>query len=274
MSVQISLGHGLEARLRRKLDSIYRRQIADRGARLNTAQPNLDASPSIERDRFLLLSYFENHKKGPGIWKWLQYFDAYERHFARFRGTKVHILEIGVFSGGSIEMWREYFGPEASIYGVDIQPACKCYEGPGVKIFIGDQADRAFWQRFRQEVLALDIVIDDGGHTYEQQATTLEELLPHLRAGGIYMCEDVHGTFNYFTDYGLGLVRQLNAFHPGDPETMDNGARRIVVKATPFQSMVHSIHFYPFLTVIERNRAPVKELLAPKYGTEWQPYLS
>jgi hypothetical protein len=119
----------------------------------------------------------------------------------------------------------------------------------------------------------LDIVIDDGGHTYEQQATTLEELLPHLRRGGVYMCEDVHGALNHFTEYGLGLARQLNEFHPA-PERKDNGSWRSVVKATPFQSMIHSIHFYPFLTVIERNVAPVTELSAPKHGTEWPPFLS
>jgi hypothetical protein len=204
----MKLGLVLGAKLYRMRDAINRRQAADRSARLNTAQPHLDASPSIERD---LLSYFENHKKGPGIWKWLQYFDAYELHFARFRGTKVHILEIGVYSGG-VSKCGESIGPEASIYGVDIEPACKCYEGPGVKIFIGDQADRTFWQRFRQQAPALDIVIDDGGHTYEQQATTLEELLPHLRAGGVYMCEYVHGVLNHFTEYGLGLAGQLTNF--------------------------------------------------------------
>jgi hypothetical protein len=266
---EFHLGRGA---VKRRQAAFKRRQAANRSARLKTAQPNLEAGPSIEQDNFLL-SHFENHKNGRGIWKWLQYFDAYERHFARFRGTKVHILEIGVYSGGSLEMWREYFGPEASIYGLDIEPACKCYEGAGVKIFIGDQADRTFWQRFRQQVPALDIVIDDGGHTYEQQATTLEELLPHLRAGGVYMCEDVHGALNPFTEYGLGLARQLNEFH-WDSETTDSGARRNVVKGTPFQSMIHSIHFYPFLTVIERNRVPVKELLGSKRGTEWQPFLS
>src|ERR1700693_5831036 len=58
-----------------------------------------------------LLKYFNEHKKGPGIWKFNHYFEIYERHFARFRGQEVHVLEIGIYSGGSLEMWREYFGP-------------------------------------------------------------------------------------------------------------------------------------------------------------------
>ena len=54
-----------------------------------------------------------------------------------------------------------------------------------IKVFIGDQADRKFWSQFRREVPILDLVIDDGGHEPEQQIVSLEELLPHLRPGGV-----------------------------------------------------------------------------------------
>jgi hypothetical protein len=124
-----------------------------------------------------LREFFENRKAGRGIWKWNHYFDIYDRHFHRFRGKKAHILEIGVYSGGSLEMWREYFGPKAIIYGVDIEPDCRAYESNGIKIFIGDQADRLFWREFRRQVPNLDIVIDDGGHQSEQQIVSVEELL-------------------------------------------------------------------------------------------------
>ena len=53
------------------------------------------------------------------------------------------------------------------------------------KIFIGDQADRSFWAEVRQTAPLIDIVIDDGGHLPEQQLVTLEELLPHVRPGGV-----------------------------------------------------------------------------------------
>src|SRR5262245_52207829 len=105
-----------------------------------------------------LREFCENRKQGPGIWKWNHYFDIYDRHFHRFRGKEVHILEIGIFSGGSLEMWRDYFGPKAVIYGVDIEPDCRAYENKGIKIFIGDQADRSFWREFRRQVPNLDIV--------------------------------------------------------------------------------------------------------------------
>lgn len=105
------------------------------------------------------------------------------------------VLEIGVYSGGSLEMWRDYFGSEATIYGVDIEAACRTYESPGTHILIGDQADPSFWRRVLADgtLPPPDIVIDDGGHTPEQQRVTMEELLPRMRPGGVYLCEDIHG---------------------------------------------------------------------------------
>jgi hypothetical protein len=77
-------------------------------------------------------------------------------------------------------MWRSYLGPGCRVYGVDIQD-CRAFESEGVRIFISDQADPDFWRRFREDVRVLDVVIDDGGHMYEQQTVTLEQLLPHLQ---------------------------------------------------------------------------------------------
>ncbi len=48
-----------------------------------------------------LRDYFEANREGPGIWRWQHYFDIYHRHFARFVGREVNVLEIGVYSGGS-----------------------------------------------------------------------------------------------------------------------------------------------------------------------------
>src|ERR1700722_9348231 len=89
--------------------------------------------------------FFDERTTGPGIWKWRHYFEIYDRHFRHFRGKEITFLEIGIFSGGSLDMWADYFGPKARIYGVDIEPACRAYENERIKVFIGDQADRQFW---------------------------------------------------------------------------------------------------------------------------------
>jgi hypothetical protein len=45
--------------------------------------------------------------------KWRHCFAIYDRHFRKFVGRTVDVVEIGVFSGGSFMMWREYFGSQA-----------------------------------------------------------------------------------------------------------------------------------------------------------------
>jgi len=71
-----------------------------------------------------LKSYFDSHTEGKIIHKWLHYFEIYHRYFKKFRGRDVHILEVGVARGGSLEMWRDYFGPKSNIYGIDINEKC------------------------------------------------------------------------------------------------------------------------------------------------------
>jgi hypothetical protein len=170
-------------------------------------------------------------------------------------------------------MWKTYFGPTARIYGVDIESACHVYNDDQTKIFIGDQADRAFWNQFRREVPTLDIVIDDGGHAPEQQRVTFEELMPHLRAGGVYVCEDVHGPKNPFAWYIQGFSNKLNVT-AGWRENFDDRERRIVADRTDVQRAIQSIHLYPFVAVAERTTSAIDELQAAKHGTSWQPYLS
>lgn len=205
-----------------------------------------------------LWEYFQNHKVGHGIWKWEHYFDIYHKHLAKFVGKKMDILEIGIYSGGSLEMWRSYFGDNCHIYGIDIEEACKEYENDYISVFIGDQESKKFWNDFKNKVEGVDVLIDDGGHTPEQQKVTLEEMLQHIRPGGVYICEDIHGTFNNFSAYATGLVNELNS--------MSNNSQ--------FQSAIHSIHFYPYMLVIEKHLVKPKKLNAPKHGTIWQPFFN
>ncbi|MGB4712153.1 MAG: class I SAM-dependent methyltransferase [Fuerstiella sp.] len=213
-----------------------------------------------------LWKYFCEHTEGPGIWKWTHYFDIYHRHLARFRGQQATLVEVGIYSGGSLGMWKSYFGSGVHIHGVDIEEACKCYEDEQITVHIGDQEDRAFWADFRTKVEGAQILIDDGGHTPDQQMVTLEEMLPSMPPGSVYVCEDIHGVSNRFTAFASGLVTLLNA---------QNTVRGPipVATATPIQQSLCSIHFYPYVVVIEKNAVAPSRLEAPKNGTEWQPFL-
>ena len=209
-----------------------------------------------------LLKRFRSHVEGAGIWKWEHYFPVYERHLSTFVGRSPVVLEIGIYSGGSLPLWREYFGDGCRIFGVDINPACKAYESDNVSIHIGDQASREFWRDL--ELPVLDVVIDDGGHLPEQQIVTLEELLPRMARESVYICEDIHGVDNPFTDYVHGLSQSLNA------TVWTSGSAALNATATQFQRTIASVHTYSFLTVIEKSPSP-KEFAAPKRGSSWEP---
>ena len=115
-----------------------------------------------------LEQYFTDNT-GRLIHKWKHHFDIYDRHFSRFRGTDVHIVEFGVSHGGSLQMWKQYFGPKANIYGIDINPDCMKLEDEQINIFIGDQEDRRFLRSLTERIPKIDIVIDDAGHSMKGQ---------------------------------------------------------------------------------------------------------
>jgi len=213
-----------------------------------------------------LQQYFENNT-GSLMHKWMHYFDAYDRHFSRFRGTDVHILEIGVSHGGSLEMWKAYFGPNARIFGADINPQCKKLEAENVKIFIGDQGDRKFLRKLASEIPRIDILIDDGGHSMRQQIATFEELYDKVSKHGVYLCEDTHTSYwpafrggvrrrGTFMEYSKRLIDQLNAWH----------SEQRSLKVDSFTKSADSMHFYDSIVVIEKK--PRKAPEVRKTGVE------
>src|SRR5262245_50926897 len=131
-----------------------------------------------QRDNPLAQYFLRN--PGRLLYKWNRYFEIYHRHFARFRGKSPVVLEIGVYHGGSLQMWREYFGRGCRIVGIDVDPRCKRFEDDSTTILIGDQGDPAFLADVRKRLPRVDILIDDGGHVMAQQITTFREPSPPL----------------------------------------------------------------------------------------------
>jgi hypothetical protein len=117
----------------------------------------------------------------------------------------------------------------------------------------------------------VDILIDDGGHEPEQQSISLEEMLPHLAPGGVYMCEDIHGSDNLHARLVFGLADRLNDFEGFRPEP--EGSGRWVKPTSALQKSIKGISLYPFVTVFELQDAEPSELISEKHGTEWQPFL-
>lgn len=105
----------------------------------------------------------ENRPTGIAV-KPTPYLPIYEQLLAPLRRRKFALLELGVWGGHSLEMWRDAF-PRATVIGVDLTPP-DLDLGPRVHIMRGDQADAELMQRLRNEYApsGFDIIIDDASH--------------------------------------------------------------------------------------------------------------
>ena len=202
-----------------------------------------------------LENYFENNPEKL-IHKWLHYFEIYDQHFSKFRGKEVKVLEIGVYHGGSLQMWKNYFGENAQIIGLDINPFCKNLEEDQITIYIGNQEDKIFLTQLKNLIGEVDIVIDDGGHMMTQQITSFQELYPIVSSNGIYLVEDIHTSYwpqfgggykknGTFMEYSKQLVDQLNAWHSYNLKDFN---------VNEFTRTTKSIHFYDSIVVFEKGK--------------------
>ena len=69
------------------------------------------------------------------------YFEVYDFLLEEYIGRDITFVEIGVLDGGSLFMWRDFFGEKARIIGVEINESAKVWEDYGFEIFIGSQSD-------------------------------------------------------------------------------------------------------------------------------------
>ncbi len=169
------------------------------------------------------LEKFYQNNTDKNLNKWKHYFDIYEENFSRYRGKKITVLEIGVFRGGSLKMWQNYFGEQINLIGIDIDPGCKKFEEKNIKIYIGDQTDEKFLLSVLNDNEKPEIIIDDGGHTSNQQISSFNILYEYLKNNGIYLVEDTHTSYSSdfqdrddkltFTEYAKALSDELNDWY-------------------------------------------------------------
>ena len=202
-------------------------------------------------DGFLHKYFLNNPSKS--LHKWTHYFDIYERHFERFRSKSPVILEIGVMGGGSLAMWREYFGDGVKVIGLDINPECKQHEDVNIEIFVGDQSDNHILQEMKIKYPRIDVVLDDGSHSSPHMIASFESLYDHVHSRGVYMVEDTHT--NYWSDSGGGVklpgtfmefakdkIDEINAVHT-----------RGAIPVSQFTKSTESITVYDSVVVFEKR---------------------
>lgn len=196
---------------------------------------------------------------GAAVHKWHHYIPLYDRYFSAWRGTAVRFLEIGVNRGGSLQMWRRYFGEAAVIFGIDINRNCAQYDGLAGQVRIGSQADGAFLESVVDEMGGIDIVLDDGSHQMAHVRETLVRLFPMLENGGLYMIEDLHTA--YFPSFGGGFREKGNFFNLARKmiDDMHRWYHRKGLAVPALGGAFTGIHIHDSMIVIEKNEvhAPV-----------------
>lgn len=156
--------------------------------------------------------------------KYTNYFRIYDELFNKYKNKKIIFVDIGIFSGGSLFMWRNFFGKKARIIGIDLNPDSKQFEKYGFEIFIGDQSKKSFWKSFFKKIGKVDIILDDGGHTNYQQIITTNECIPMIKDNGMLIIEDVHTSFIKkkfynpsklsFINYSKKIIDDINTRFP------------------------------------------------------------
>jgi cephalosporin hydroxylase len=183
-----------------------------------------------------LFKYFKENT-GKTIDKWHHGFEVYEKHFASWRDKEVTILEIGVQNGGSLDMWKHYFGKNARVIGIDIDQRCEQFNSPEQNIFvkIGNQSNTEFLDSILKEFGTIDLVLDDGSHHPSDIANTFNHLYPLISTNGCYIIEDIGSNVNPRVASGENIACL--------------GSLTEVIK----NSETRSISIYPAMIAVERG---------------------
>jgi hypothetical protein len=120
------------------------------------------------------------------------YAHTYESLFWQRRDDQITLLEIGVWEGASLAMWRAYF-PHALIVGLDVDTSrARSDYIDGSHIHQGDASKEEFIAEIIGEYGVFDIVIDDGSHMSRLAQSSFRLLWPHVASRGWYVIEDLH----------------------------------------------------------------------------------
>jgi hypothetical protein len=202
--------------------------------------------------------YFRDYPGKTGdrtLFKMLHYLEIYDALLAPWQGRDVNFLEIGIYKGGSMPMWQGFFGKGAKLTFLDIDPACRALELPGMRVEIGDQSDPAFLQKIGTDHGPFDLIVDDGGHKMHQQITSFRELWSKLKDRGLYIVEDTHTSYwpgfgggfregKSFIEFAKDLIDRMHSWYTED----DTG-----FPLHPMAREIGGIQFYDSMVVIEKR---------------------
>jgi len=151
-------------------------------------------------------------------------------------------------------MWRKYFGKRAIIYGIDIDPMCKKYNGLSGQVRIGSKTDEKSLASVITEMGGIDIALDDGSHRMEHIVATLKILFPKLNSPGIYLIKDLYTA--YWRQYGGGFRSMKNFFNKIRDiiDDMHLWYHREDLKEKLISNSCQAIHIHDSIVVLEKNK--------------------
>ncbi len=120
------------------------------------------------------------------------YLRRYEEYFQPLVNEEVKLLELGVYKGGSLFLWRDFFA-RGVIVGLDFNPVDVRDETGRIRVYQGQQQDTALLDQIAKETApeGFDIIIDDCSHIGELTRISFWHLFDnHLKPGGLYVIED------------------------------------------------------------------------------------
>ena len=93
-----------------------------------------------------------------------------------------------------------------------------------------------------------------------QQIVTFREMFPHIKDGGLYMCEDCHTSYipkyggglkgdSTFIEFAKVLIDDINAFYAGKDLPPNYGTFNI-----------GALHFYDSIVVAEKKKLPLQPM--------------
>ena len=119
----------------------------------------------------------------------------YDSEFSTKRSNELNLLEIGIWEGGSLKLWKNWF-TNANIIGIDDNSGIfgnlrntKFDKMPGVEIIWDDAYSDKVVSKFENNYF--DYIIDDGPHTFESHKLCIEKWLPKLKHRGKLIIEDI-----------------------------------------------------------------------------------
>jgi len=176
-----------------------------------------------------------------------QYLENYMEFFEPLIGKEIRLLEVGVYKGGSLLLWRDYF-EKATIVGLDINPVHIDDPTGRIHVYQGQQQDTVLLDRIAQEMApeGFDVIIDDCSHIGELTRISFWHLFDnHLKPGGLYAIEDWGtGYWNRYIDgkqYRPNKPRGKPDFHPIRSRLALS--LRALLKNRIGQWMSHLIHY-------------------------------